>query len=221
MSIKDKRSLLPGSCIFFVCMIPFCMVLLDIALNRLGANPLEKLHQELGDQAMYFLCITMALTPFKQLFGLRWPIRFRRMLGLFCFFYATLHFLVYFIFDLSLSWEQVKDEIPKSPYIMVGLVAYSVLIILAATSSRKMQKKLGKRWKQIHQTIYLVSLLVIWHFLWAMKLDLSKPILFGSIIVLLLGVRLFYFLRKKRAYFTTVVISSPIKENSGKRNCVE
>lgn len=184
--------------VFLLSLTPFLLLVNDALMERLGANPIEALHFRSGDWALRFLCITLALRPIKILTGQTWPLRYSRMMGLFTFFYASMHFLVYIVLDLSLSWEQVIDEIPKSPYALVGLFAYMMLIPLAVTSTKKMQKRLGKNWKKLHRLVYVVSFAVIIHYFWLVKSDIREPLLYTVIISLLLSVRIADAARKKR-----------------------
>ena len=185
--------------LFLSSLVPFFLLLSDAVTDSLGANPIEALHLSLGDWALRFLCFTLMLTPIKMVTGQRWPVRYRRMLGLFCFFYASLHLLVYLVLDLSFSWEQFVDEIPQSPYILVGLFTYSLLAILAVTSTKAMQKKCGRYWKKIHQLIYVAAVSALVHFFWLVKLDMTEPVLYSIFIGCLLMIRMVFFIKKSRA----------------------
>lgn len=196
MQSRNSRLALYKVIVFLLCLIPFFWLVVDTVTDNLGANPIETLHFRLGDWALRFLCITLALTPIKLLTGQSWPLRYRRMMGLYSFFYATLHFLVYIGLDLSLSWEQFIDEIPKSPYILVGLLTFLILSILAATSTKSMQKRLGKNWKKLHRLIYLAAGSAVVHYFWLVKADYREPLLYAAIIFLLLSVRIVYVLKK-------------------------
>lgn len=198
MKPRNTRRAVYKLTVFVLSLIPFLLLVNDALMERLGANPIEALHFRLGDWAIRFLCITLALRPIKILTGQTWPLRYSRMMGLFTFFYASMHFLVYIVLDLSLSWEQIVDEIPKSPYALVGLIAYMMLIPLAVTSTKKMQKRLGRNWKKLHRLIYAVAFAAIIHFFWLVKSDIREPLLYTVIIVFLLGVRIADAARKKR-----------------------
>lgn len=176
--------------IFFLSLTPFFLLVNDAILNQLGANPIETLHFRLGDWALRFLCIGLALSPLKKLLHQSWPIRFRRMIGLFTFFYATLHFLVYIVLDLSFSWELFADEVPKSPYILVGLFTFILLIPLALTSTTAMQKRLGKFWITLHKLVYLAGISAVVHYFWLVKSNYAEPLFYAAIIFFLLGFRL-------------------------------
>ncbi len=184
--------------VFLLSLIPFALLLQDTLQDQLGANPIEALHFRLGDWALRFLCLGLALTPLKKLLHQSWPIRFRRMLGLFTYFYACLHLLVYIVLDLSFSWEAFVDEVPQSPYILVGLFTFLLLTPLALTSSQYMQKRLGKTWGQLHKLVYLAGVSAVVHYLWLVKSDLSEPLFYTAVIAVLLGARLIVFFKTKR-----------------------
>ncbi len=204
MRLSKKSWALIKICIFFLSLSPFLFLLNDTTHDQLGANPIETLHFRLGDWALRFLCIGLALSPLKKLLKQSWPIRFRRMMGLYTFFYASLHFTVYIVLDLSLSWEAFVDEVPQSPYILVGLFTYLLLLPLALTSTKAMQKRLGKHWIQLHKLVYLAGISAITHYLWLVKSDLSAPILYASIMLVLLFPRLFTHLKMKSTSLTLV-----------------
>ena len=184
--------------IFLLSLAPFLLLVNDTLQDQLGANPIETLHFSLGDWALRFLCISLALTPIKKLLQQSWPIRFRRMMGLFAYFYASLHFLVYIVLDLSLSWENFIDEVPQSPYILVGLLTFLLLTPLALTSTKAMQKRLGKRWVQLHRLVYIAGISAIIHYLWLVKSDISEPLFYAAVISVLLGARLILYFKKQR-----------------------
>ena len=195
--------------VFCVCLLPFAFLINDALRNALGADPIETLHFRTGDWTLRFLLITLACTPMKLLFNWKFQFRFRRMLGLYAFFYASLHFCVYFVLDLSLSWAQIVDEVPQSPYVLVGLTAYLLLIPLAATSTRKMVKRLGKNWKKLHRLVYAAACLGVIHFFWLVKADLTEPSIYALILVILFIVRIVHALVKKRRAAETSPLRRP------------
>ncbi|NOR70828.1 MAG: sulfoxide reductase heme-binding subunit YedZ [Methylomarinum sp.] len=198
MRIEKKNWFVIKSVVFLLSSLPFTLLVNDTIHDQLGANPIETLHFTLGDWALRFLCIGLALTPLKKLLRQSWPIRFRRMIGLFAFFYASMHFLVYIVLDLSLSWDVFIDEVPKSPYILVGLFTFVLLIPLALTSSKAMQKRLGKHWIQLHKLVYLAAISAVVHYLWLVKSDFNEALLYAGIIFFLLGFRVFSAFLKQR-----------------------
>lgn len=198
--------------IFSLSLLPFGLLVNDAINDRLGANPIQTLHFTFGDWALRFLCIGLALTPIKIITGQSWPMRFRRMIGLFVFFYASLHLLIFIVLDLSLSWEAFKDEVPKSPYILMGLLTYALLIPLAVTSTKKMQKRLGRNWLKLHRLIYIAGLTALIHYFWLVKADYTEPLIYAVVISILFAIRIIVHCRKTRKLslrdLSRVVLSS-------------
>jgi len=182
--------------VFLLSLVPFLLLVNDAINDQLGANPIETLHFGFGDWALRFLCIGLALSPSKTITGQSWPMRFRRMMGLFAFFYASLHLLVFIVLDLSLSWEAFKDEVPKSPYILMGLLTYLLLFPLAVTSTKKMQKRLGRSWIKLHQLVYVAGLTAVVHYFWLVKSDYTEPLIYAAVIGAVLGIRVVVYCRK-------------------------
>jgi sulfoxide reductase heme-binding subunit YedZ len=156
----------------------------------LGADPVKKLEHECGKTALNFLLLTLAVTPVRTLTGLPQLLRLRRMLGLFVFFYAVVHFTVYLVLDLELNLPLVGADIVKRPYITVGFTALLLLVPLALTSTNGMMRRLGRRWQSLHRLIYVIAALAVWHFYWQVKRDVREPLLYLGMLSLLLGYRL-------------------------------
>jgi sulfoxide reductase heme-binding subunit YedZ len=156
----------------------------------LGADPVKKLEHECGKTALNFLLLTLSVTPVRTLTGLPQLLRLRRMLGLFAFFYAVVHFSVYLVLDLELNLAVVGADIVKRPYITVGFTALLLLMPLALTSTNGMMRRLGRRWQSLHRLIYVIAALAVWHFYWQVKRDVREPLLYLSVLALLLGYRL-------------------------------
>ena len=189
-----QLKLLKGVLFVAACM-PFLRLVIFTITDQLGANPVEFITRNTGDWTLYFLCITLAVTPLRRLTGLNWLVRLRRMLGLFAFFYVSLHFLTFLWFDHFFDVEEMLKDVIKRPFITVGFGAFVLLIPLAATSTNAMIKRLGgKRWQLLHRLIYLIAPLGILHYWWmkAGKNDFSQPILFGLIVAGLLLLRLYW-----------------------------
>ncbi|MDR5855607.1 protein-methionine-sulfoxide reductase heme-binding subunit MsrQ [Caballeronia sp. LZ062] len=167
----------------------------------LGANPIEFITRSTGLWTLVFLCITLAITPARRLTGVTALVRFRRMIGLYAFFYAALHFTTYFWFDKWFDVAEIFKDIGKRPFITVGFAAFVLLIPLAVTSPKAMVRKLGRRWQTLHRTIYVIAALAILHFWWmkAGKHDLILPKIYGAILIALLGWRLVVWLKSKAA----------------------
>ena len=165
--------------------------------DRLSANPIEFITRATGDWTLYFLCLTLAVTPLRRLTGLNALIRFRRMLGLFTFFYASLHFLTFIWFDHFFDLAEMVSDILKRPFIAMGFSAFVLLVPLALTSNDFMLRKLGRRWSVLHRLIYLIAILALLHFWWmrAGKNNFIEPLVIGAVVVVLLVLRLIWLRR--------------------------
>ena len=175
--------------VFLTCLLPLFFIAWDGFHDALGANPIEKITHRTGDWGLRFLLITLSVTPLSNIFGWRQLYRLRRMLGLFAFFYVCIHFSIFLVFDHFFDVQEIVKDIIKRPYITVGFTAFVLLIPLAVTSTNKMMKRLGKRWKQLHQLVYIIAVLGIFHYLWLVKADILKPMIHALILLLLLGAR--------------------------------
>ena len=181
--------------LFVAALLPFVRLVLFAFTGRLGANPIEFITRNTGDWTLYFLCLTLAVTPLRRLTKWNWLIKLRRMLGLFAFFYVTLHFTTFLWFDHFFDIDEMLKDVVKRPFIAVGFTAFLLLMPLAATSTNGMVRRLGgKRWQSLHRAVYAIALLGILHFWWmkAGKNDFAQPILFGGIVLLLLLARLYW-----------------------------
>jgi sulfoxide reductase heme-binding subunit YedZ len=176
--------------IFVLALVPFAKMAVEAFAGGLGANPIEEVTHRSGWWTLSFLMLTLAVTPLRQISGIGWLIKLRRMLGLFAFFYASLHFAIYLAIDQFFAWEFILEDIMDRPYITVGFTALLLLTPLAATSTKKMIKRLGgKRWNRLHRLIYVAAALGVLHFLWLVKEDIREPAIFGLILVGLLAYR--------------------------------
>lgn len=160
----------------------------------LGADPVAEIEHRLGLRALRLLMITLAITPLRQLTGQPLLLRFRRLLGLCVFFYATMHFSAYLVLDLRGYWTQIFAEIVKRPYITVGFAAW-LLLLLALTSTQAAIRRLGRNWGRLHKLVYLIGVLAVLHFWWLVKSDVREPALYAAILAVLLGWRLWKKLR--------------------------
>ena len=171
--------------------------------DRLGADPIATLTHETGQWALRLLLATLAVTPLRIVSGWSWPLQYRRLLGLWAFGYACLHLSIYLALDLGGYWLQIVDDIAERPFITVGFLAWLLLVPLAATSTRGMMRRLGRRWLQLHRLAYLAAGLAVLHFLWLVKADLREPLLHAAILAALLLLRLPWlrmrFERRRRA----------------------
>ena len=160
--------------------------------DDLGANPVEFVERSTGTWALIFLLSTLSMTPIRMLTGQVWQIQLRRLFGLWMFFYACLHITTYIWLDYSFLWADILKDIIKHPYVIVGFSAFVLTIPLAATSNSYMIKRLKKNWKRLHQVIYLIAMLAILHFWWLVKKDVTEPFYYAAVLILLLGIRLYY-----------------------------
>ena len=187
--------------VFVLCLLPFAWLFYGAFTNNLGANPAEYLIRATGDWTLRFLCIVLAVTPLRVLSSTPQLARFRRMLGLFVYFYGVLHLLSYSWFDMGFDVPDIANDIAKRPFILVGFSAFVLLTPLAATSFNRAIKALGgKRWQMLHKLVYLIAGLGLLHFFWmrAGKNDFTEVFVYAAIIAVLLGWRVVQFLKKKR-----------------------
>ena len=173
------------------CLIPFGSMVFNYARNDLTANPIQAATLQTGQTAINLLVLSLACTPIRNIFGLTSFLKIRKTLGLFAFFYAFLHFLIFIMLDFNFNISWILDEIRYKPFIQIGLAALILLIPLSITSIPRIQRKMGKTWEILHKLVYFVALLVILHFLLATKGDISKPILYAGITLFLLLMRIF------------------------------
>ena len=170
--------------------------------DQLGANPVETLSHSTGDWSLRFLLLTLAVTPLRRLTGWNRLQQFRRMLGLFAFFYVCLHLGVYLIFDQFFDWRAIGEDIAKRPYLAVGFTGWLLLIPLAVTSTHGMIRRLGRNWQRLHRLVYLIGALGVLHYGWLVKADLTEPLIYGVILALLLGYRWWWWRRTHSATAT-------------------
>jgi len=176
--------------IFVACLIPLAQLVYLGLTDDLTANPIEYVTRFTGSWALILLLVTLSITPLRKLSGWNELIKVRRMLGLFAFFYAALHFSTYVVLDLFFDFAAVGKDIVKRPYITVGFTAFVLMIPLAVTSTAGMIRRLGKRWQQLHYLVYVVSILAVVHFYWLVKSDIRRPVQYGLVLATLLGYRL-------------------------------
>jgi methionine sulfoxide reductase heme-binding subunit len=177
--------------IFLACLVPLGLLGWYAYTQNLGANPIEKITHTTGDWTLRFLLITLAVTPLRKLLGIPSLIRFRRMFGLFAFFYGCLHFTTYIWLDKFFNLHEMLADIAKRKFITVGLTAFVLLIPLAATSTAGWIRRLGgKRWQTLHRLIYVSAIAGVVHYLWLVKADIRKPLEYGAILTVLLTYRI-------------------------------
>lgn len=183
--------------LFLLALIPLARLVWLGMNDNLTANPIEFIERSTGTWALIILLITLAMTPIRLLTGIAWQIQLRRMMGLFMFFYACLHFTTYLWLDHWFDWSEISKHIIKHPYVLVGFAAFVLAMPLALTSTNGMMRRLGARWKQLHYTVYLVAILGVLHFWWLVKKDIREPLIYALILSVLLGVRIYYKFKKR------------------------
>ena len=176
--------------VFLACLLPLAGLVRGVLIEDLGPNPLETVTFVTGDWALRLLLATLAMTPLRRLLHAAWPLRLRRMLGLYAFFYASLHFLIWLVLDQELRWDAILADIAKRPYVTVGFTAWLLMLPLALTSTRAAMRRLGRRWARLHRLVYPTAVLGVLHYLWLVKVDITEPLLYGAILAVLLLARL-------------------------------
>ncbi len=186
MRAVNKNIAIGKLLLFLLCLVPLLLLLWDALRQQLGANPVEVLLHSSGDWGLRLLLVTLAITPLRKLSGWGWLLRYRRMLGVYAFFYALLHVIVYLWLDRGLSWQEIGIDIVERPYITIGFAAFLILLALAVTSTRGMMRRLGKHWTALHQWVYAAGLFGVIHFLWLVKADYREPGLYMAIFIILM-----------------------------------
>ncbi len=203
MPNRSPRLIAAKTLVHGLCLAPLAVLawqFLDVyrtGSDALGADPVAEIEHRLGIWALRFLLITLAVTPLRQLSGQAVVLRFRRMLGLYAFAYASLHFAAYLALDLRGYWLQVFEEIAKRPYITIGFAAWLLLVPLAITSTRGWMRRLGRRWGQLHRWVYAIAVFAVLHFWWLVKSDIREPALYAGVLAVLLGWRAWTRLRAR------------------------
>ncbi len=198
--------------VFINCLVPLTLLGWDAYHQKLGANPLEFVTRTTGTLTLLFLLISLAVTPVRKLTGIQWLVRFRRMLGLYAFFYGFLHLTTYVWFDKFFDLRAAAQDIWKRPFIAVGMFSFFLMIPLAITSTNRMIKRLGgKRWSRLHQLVYFSAIGGVVHYWMLVKADIRQPLLFAVVLAVLLGYRLLiaYLLRLARGAATKPQIFPP------------
>ena len=175
--------------IFILSTIPFLIIIYKIFFNKLGPEPVKEITHFTGEWTLIFICLTLAMSPLKKLTNLNFWVKGRRMLGIFVFFYASLHLLTYVGIDYRFSWQPIFDDVVKKKYIFVGFAAWLLLIPLTLTSSQKMMLLLKQNWKKLHRLIYVIAIFGSLHFIWLSKTIYFKPLIYFVIITILLFLR--------------------------------
>ena len=177
--------------VFALCLLPGVLVVTDTfeITGSLGANPIEEIQDRLGNWGLRFIMIALAVTPLRRLSGWNWLPRFRRMLGLFAFFYVLMHFLAWLILDQGILWAAIVEDIFDRPFITLGFAALLILTAMAATSTNGLRRRLGRHWQHLHYGAYVAGILGVWHYWWQVKKDIQEPLIYAVILSVLLGYR--------------------------------
>jgi methionine sulfoxide reductase heme-binding subunit len=185
--------------VFFLCLVPFLLLIWGLVTANLGTNPIERITHTTGDWILRFLVLTLSITPLRRLTGWNQLVRFRRMLGLFAFFYGCLHFTIYVLSIASLNISEIANDIAKRPYITVGFTGFVLMIPLAITSTKKWIARLGgRRWQMLHRLIYVSAIAGVLHYLWLVKADIRYPVRYAIAVGLLLLFRVWTAVRSRQ-----------------------
>lgn len=176
--------------VFLLALLPLIRLVALGVMDRLGTNPVEFVIRSNGTWTLTFLLITLSVTPLRNVTGMHWLLALRRMLGLFAFFYAVLHFLSYVWLDQWFEWGAIVKDVAKHRYVLVGFSAFLLLIPLAATSTGAMMRRLGKRWQTLHRMVYIIAILGVVHYWWLVKKDVTQPLIYAMALTVLLLARL-------------------------------
>ena len=176
-------------------LLPLSMLFYDLGYENLSVNPIQDITIRTGKPALVFLVLVLSITPVRKWFGLHSLLQFRRILGLYAFMYASLHFLVFIGLDYGFDIELLRSSVFKKPYVVLGLLAYLTLVPLAITSTHGWIRRLGKYWKMLHKLVYLAGILAVSHYIWAVKSDIRQPLMFAAVICVMLLARTRFFNR--------------------------
>jgi sulfoxide reductase heme-binding subunit YedZ len=185
--------------VFLACLVPLADLGLRAVQGRLGANPIERITHQTGWWTLALLLTSLAVTPLRRLSGVLWLVQYRRMLGLFAFFYGSLHMLTYVWLDQFFDFHAMVHDIGKRPFITMGTLSYLSMIPLALTSTLWSIRKLGKKWQTLHRLAYVAAIAGVIHFYWLVKKDKSEPLVFITVLALLFAIRIGYIIKERRA----------------------
>ncbi len=177
--------------VFLICLGPFAQLIYNALTDNLGANPIDAITLHTGSWGLIFLIATLSVTPLRKISGWNGLIKFRRMLGLFAFFYATLHFMTFVVLDHFFDFNAIVKDVMKRPYVTAGFTGFVLLVPLVLTSTKGMIQRLGKKWQQLHRLVYIAAVAGVIHFYWLVKADIRRPVQYGSVLAVMFGYRLF------------------------------
>ena len=201
--------------VFAACLIPLGLLVWRGFTGGLTANPIEYITHRTGDWTLRFLLLALAVTPLRRLVGWNSLASLRRMLGLFAFFYASLHFGTYLVLDFFFAFDLILDDIVERRYVTAGFTGFVLLIPLAVTSTRRMTRRLGgRRWRQLHRLVYVSATAGVVHYLWLVKIDTRPPLIYAAILAVLLGARLWFRFATKRSLAPAVASSGSVRADA-------
>lgn len=189
-SLTSRQIIRVKAALWLLCLIPLARLVYLALSGGLGANPIEFITRSTGTWTLVGLLVTLSVTPLRKLSGRAWLIRFRRLLGLFAFFYACLHFTTYIWLDQFFDPAGIVRDVIKRPFITVGFAAFVLLIPLAATSTQRMMKRLSRNWQRLHRLVYIIASLGVVHYWWLVKKDITQPLIYACVLAVLLAMRL-------------------------------
>ena len=194
MNTLTRVRLIGKPIVFLACLLPAMLVVTDALelTGSLGANPIEEILDRFGNWSLRLIMLTLAVTPLRRITGWNWLSRFRRMIGLFTFFYVLMHFLTWLVLDQGLLVSAILEDLVERPFITIGFIALVLLTALAATSTNASRRRLGRRWQTLHNSVYVIAILGVWHYWWQVKQDIAEPLIYAVILTLLLGHRLWW-----------------------------
>ena len=199
--------------VFLLCLIPAALVVGDAfgITGQLSANPIEDIQDRFGIWAIRLIMITLAVTPLRRLTGWNWLVRFRRMFGLFTFFYVLMHFLNWLILDQGLLMSAIVEDIAERPFITIGFTALLLLIPLAVTSTDGLRRRMGRRWNKLHYSVYVIGILGVWHYWWQVKKDASDAQIYAAILAVLIGLRIWWRWQQRRKILIRAAHQTPLQ----------
>ncbi|MBT5862410.1 MAG: sulfoxide reductase heme-binding subunit YedZ [Gammaproteobacteria bacterium] len=185
--------------VFLVCLLPLLLIIGDAfgVTGSLGANQIEAILDRFGNWALRFIMIALMVTPLRRLTDWNWLSRFRRMLGLFTFFYAFMHFLTWLVLDQELRLSEILEDLIERPFITLGFIAMVLLTALAVTSFMAIRRRMGKRWQLLHNMTYVIGILGVWHYWWQVKKDITEPLIYAGILFVLLTARVIWYWNRR------------------------
>lgn len=195
--------------VFIAALVPLALLVAGALQGTLGANPIEKITHRTGLWTLILLLTTLAITPLRRITGIQWVIQYRRMIGLFAFFYGFLHLTTYVWLDQFFDFHSMLKDVYKRPFITAGFTGFLLMIPLALTSTRRSIRKLGKKWQTLHRLVYFSALAGVVHFIWLVKKDIREPSIYAMVLSVLMLIRVFYWVKNSRR--KPIALATPVK----------